>query len=122
VDGTFNASLNGNSIANNGFDGVYIVNRTTGILTANLSNNTITENAERGIWLYNDVGTLNAIFEDNTIAFNVGDGLELDNINGGIFEYDFGGGTLGSAGLNSIFANGSGFDIDNDTGISIKAE
>ncbi len=121
-DGTFNASLSGNSIANNGLNGVYIVNQTTGIFTANLSNNMITQNATRGVWLSNNTGTLNALFENNTIAMNIDDGLELDNINGGIFDYDLGGGTLDSAGLNSIFANNAGVDIDNDTGVSIKAE
>jgi len=121
-DGTFTASLTGNSIANNGLYGLYIVNQTTGIFNVGLYNNAITGNADRGVWLSNNTGTLNALFENNTIAMNVGDGFELDNVNGGIFDYDLGGGTLGSAGLNSIFANGSGFDINNDTGADIKAE
>jgi len=122
TDGIFNASLQGNSIVDNGLNGVYIVNRTTGVLTADFYNNIITGNTDRGVWLSNSAGTLNALFENNTIAINAGDGLELDNAGGGIFDYDFGGGTLGSAGFNSIFANGSGFDIDNDTGVGIKAE
>jgi len=122
ADGTYDASLIGNSIINNGLDGVYIVNQTTGIFTVDFSNNTITENAVRGVWLSNDTGTLNAMFENNTVKMNVNDGLELDNVNGGIFDCDLGGGTFNSAGLNSIFANTSGSDIDNDTDISIKAE
>jgi len=122
ADGTYNASLIGNSIVNNSSDGVYIVNQTTGILTVDLYSNTITNNAVRGVWLSNDTGTLNAMFENNTIKMNINDGLELDNVNGGTFDCDLGGGTFGSAGLNSIFANTSGYDIDNDTGISIKAE
>jgi hypothetical protein len=122
MDGTFNASIRSNSIVNNALDGVYIVNQTTGIFTSTLFNNTITTNAVRGVWLYNNTGTLNTILENNTIAMNISDGLELDNINGGTFDYDFGGGTLASVGLNSIFANSSGVDINNDTGVSIKAE
>jgi hypothetical protein len=122
ADGTYNASLIGNSIVNNSSDGVYIVNQTTGILTVDLYSNTITNNAVRGVWLSNDTGTLNAMFESNTIKTNTNDGLELDNVNGGTFDCDLGGGTFGSAGLNSIYSNTSGYDIDNDTGISIKAE
>jgi len=122
ADGTYNASLTGNSIVNNSSDGVYIVNQTTGILTVDLYSNTITNNAVRGVWLSNDTGTLNAMFENNTIKMNTNDGIELDNINGGIFDCDLGGGTFSSAGRNSIYSNTSGYDIDNDTGISIKAE
>jgi parallel beta helix pectate lyase-like protein len=122
ADGAFTASLTGNSIANNGLYGAYITNRTTGVLTVDLYGNTLTENASVGVWLVNDTGTLNALFESNVMAMNTGDGLELDNINGGVFDYDLGGGGLGSAGLNSIFANGSGYDIDNDTATSITAQ
>jgi hypothetical protein len=122
ADGALTASVAGNSIANNGLYGIYTVNRMTGVLTASFYDNVITENASLGVWLVNDTGTLNALFENSTIAMNGGDGLELDNVNGGVFDYDLGSGGLGSAGLNSIFANGSGFDIDNDTATSIMAE
>ena len=120
--GSFDASLTGNTVNNNGTDGVYVINQTTGILTAEFSDNTIIQNSARGLWLYNNTGTMNSKLENNTIAMNTSDGLELDNINSGIFDFDLGGGTLSSAGLNSIFANISGYDIDNDTGVSISAE
>lgn len=120
--GTFTGSLTENSIANNGLNGIYMVNQTTGIFDAGLYNNAISGNVGTGVWLNNNTGTLNALFANNTIATNVGDGLELDNVNAGVFHFDLGGGSLASAGLNTILANGSGVDIDNDTGASIKAE
>jgi len=122
ASGTFTASLAGNSITNNGLYGAYVVNQTTGVFTIDLYGNTLTENAGVGVWLVNNTGTLSALFESNIMAMNGGDGLELDNLNGGVFDYDLGGGGLGSAGLNSIFANGSGYDIDNDTATSILAQ
>ena len=84
--------------------------------------NVITGNFARGAWLYNDNGIFSASLQYNSIYLNIGDGLELDNVNGGTSNYDLGNGTLKSVGYNSFYANYSGVDIDNNTSDTIWAE
>jgi len=121
--GTLNALLSENRIANNSSEGVYLVNQGTGELYAEFYGNNIIENANTGVWLYNVAGTMDTKFEYNTIAMNTDNGIQMDSLNEAFFYCDLGGGTLLSAGYNSIYANNSdGVDIDNNTDLLLPAK
>jgi hypothetical protein len=120
--GTFDALIIENRIANNNSEGVYILNQDAGELYAEFYGNNIIENSGRGVWLYNNSGTMNSKFEYNTIAMNINNGIQLDNFNEAFFYCDMGGGTLESFGYNSIYANnGDGVDVVNNTDVILPA-
>jgi parallel beta-helix repeat protein len=120
--GAFSAVVSGNSITGNGGNGVYAYCGEGGVLDLLLDGNEISGNSGRGAHFNNDAATFEALVQNNRVAFNLSDAFEFDNADGGVVAYDLGGGALGSLGLNSIFASGSGYDLDNDTADTIMAE
>jgi hypothetical protein len=68
------------------------------------------------------VSTISVRIERNTIINNGGQGIRLGVVGANTLIADLGGGSLGSAGNNSIYGN-AGFDIDNlNAGLTIMAE
>ena len=121
-----NIDLQQNTIDSAGSTGLFFFNFTTSVLTANISNNTMTNNAGAGLALGN-LSTGGGLFvkvEGNTIANNTQDGFSAINFGGDTLEnFDFGGGTQGSLGLNRIYGNGDDdIDLNINPATTITAE
>lgn len=79
------------------------------------TNSTTMDNDGVGAYLYSNSanGTASIFGEKNTVSDNCCDGIEVEATSGvGNTDVDFGGGTQGSLGLNSLFGN-DGFDFIN---------
>jgi len=128
--GASTLTLRNNTLDSNGSDGtasdanrvgVAIDDNNAGTLNFTMRDNTITNTGKRGVRFETGAGAFNALVQGNTIANNGDDGIEINDGGAQSADYDFGGGTQGSSGNNSIYGN-TGFDFDNRTGDAIKAE
>jgi len=117
------ADLSGNLISGNDITGVYVWSGDSSSITANLLNNTIITNDGGGVYLQsNSNSTLNCLLAGNQIYENYQDGMHLQYLGTSVLTLDMGGGSLGSAGNNSIYDNTSDEVEDETATLTVKAE
>ncbi|MBN2483151.1 MAG: inverse autotransporter beta domain-containing protein [Candidatus Omnitrophica bacterium] len=128
--GMINTTVSGNTIRSTGGNGIYcdaVVSNSNPVVNVTLDNNTLSGNSFNGIYLYSQTffgvgqGTVNANIYGNTVTDSSLDGVRIERTDSNIVTADFGGGSLGSAGNNSIYNNGA-FDVNNTTAFNVIAE
>lgn len=107
IDSSINDTFTGNSVSNSGYAGIE-VDDYTGIMGGG------TDEAAVNMFFEGNLIKENGVIVENT-------GIDLNYEGGGTVVGDLGGGTLLSTGGNS-FVDNVGFDLVNDTGVSIMAE
>ncbi len=92
------------------------------ITNSTISNVTANGNAQRGVYVTANVGSLSASLQSVTASGNAGNGIFIDDDTAAAFTADLGGGALASPGQNRFFGNtGTDIFVDMD-GLQLKAE
>ena len=123
-DSTVNSLAISNVTAQNNSDrGLYLLTRGTGSMTATVSNVTAFGSGAEGMifWTLNN-SSMSVSLANSTANGGTSEGIRILDDSTGSITADLGGGTLGSAGNNSIFGNaGTELRVDLDGGV-LKAE